>query len=214
MTLYKLVIFDFDGTLADSAPWFRQVLNDLADRHRFRKVSDQEIEMLREKSNREIMQYLGIRFWQLPLIARDMRKRSAAASREIRLFNGIPELLESFRKDGLQIAIVSSNGEDAVRRVLSTSSALVDHYVCGVSLFGKAAKFRALQKKLKLRPDQVLAVGDEGRDVEAAHRAGFASAAVTWGYATEAALRRCSPNFLANSVTELSSLARATAAKA
>lgn len=211
MTLYKLVIFDFDGTLADSAPWFMRVLNDLADEHRFKRVSDQEIEMLRDKSNREIMRYLGIRFWQMPAIARDMRKRSAEASGEIRLFDGIPELLKGFRKNGTQIAIVSSNGEETVRRVLGASSALVDHYSCGASLFGKAAKFRALQRKLKLRPDEVLAVGDEGRDVEAAHQAGFVSAAVTWGYATEAALRRCSPTFLANTVAELISLVGAPA---
>src|SRR5690606_19159401 len=151
MTLYKLVIFDFDGTLADSAPWFMRVLNDLADEHRFKRVSDQEIEMLRDKSNREIMRYLGIRFWQMPAIARDMRKRSAEASGEIRLFDGIPELLKGFRKNGTQLAIVSSNGEETVRRVLGASSALVDHYSCGASLFGKAAKFRALQRKLKLR---------------------------------------------------------------
>lgn len=214
MALYKLVIFDFDGTLADSAQWFRHILNDLAEQHRFKKVSDEELEMLRGKSNREIIQYLGIRFWRMPAIARNVRKRSAVASGDIRLFNGIPELLRGFKKDGMQIAIVSSNGEDTVRRVLGTSSALVDHYDCGVSLFGKAAKFRALQRKLGLRPDEVLAVGDEGRDVEAAHRAGFASAAVTWGYATEVELRRCSPTFLADTLPELARMARAPAAEA
>jgi len=206
MTSYKMVICDFDGTLADSAPWFMQTLNQLADRHGFRKVSDQEIEMLRGKSNREIIRYLGVRFWQMPAIAREMRKRSAEAANGIRLFDGVPELLNSLKANGLRTAIVSSNGEDTVRRVLGKTASLVDHYACGASVFGKASKFRSVGRQLRLKPGEILAVGDEGRDVEAAHQAGFASAAVTWGYATEDALRRCSPTFVVNTVAELAAL--------
>ena len=206
MTSYKMVICDFDGTLADSAPWFMQTLNQLADRHGFRKVSDQEIEMLRGKSNREIIRYLGVRFWQMPAIAREMRKRSAEAANSIRLFDGVPELLNSLKANGLRTAIVSSNGEDTVRRVLGKTASLVDHYACGASVFGKASKFRSVGRQLRLKPGEILAVGDEGRDVEAAHQAGFASAAVTWGYATEDALRRCSPTFVVNTVAELAAL--------
>lgn len=206
MKAYKLIIFDFDGTLADSAPWFIGTLNDIAKAHGFRSVNEHEIEMLRGKPNREIIRYLGIRFWQMPAIARELRKRSLESAGMIKLFDGVPGLLQQIKSSGTQLAVVSSNGEETVRRVLGTSSDLVAHYACGVSLLGKAARFRQLQRKLKLRPSQVLAVGDEGRDVEAAHRSGFASAAVTWGYATENALRRCSPTFVVNSLSELASL--------
>jgi Predicted phosphatases len=206
MRAYKLIVFDFDGTLADSAPWFIGTLNDIAKAHGFRSVNEHEIAMLRGKPNREIIRYLGIRFWQMPAIARELRKRSLEAAGMIRLFDGVPGLLQQIKSSGAQLAIVSSNGEEAVRRVLGTSAAMIDHYACGVSLLGKAARFRQLQRMLKLQPRQVLAVGDEGRDVEAAHRAGFASAAVTWGYATKDALQRCSPTFIVNSLSELASL--------
>ncbi len=55
---YKLVIFDFDGTLADSITWFLEAFNDLAERHRFRKASPEEIEELRGQSSREIVRRL------------------------------------------------------------------------------------------------------------------------------------------------------------
>lgn len=206
MKAYKLIIFDFDGTLADSAPWFIRTLNDIAKAHGFRSVNEHEIDMLRGKPNREIIRYLGIPFWQIPAIARELRKRSLEAAGSIKLFNGVHGLLHEFKSSGLQLAVVSSNGEATVRRVLGASAELVDHYECGASLFGKAARYRKLQRKLKLQPSQVLAVGDEGRDVEAAHRAGFASAAVTWGYATVDALRRCAPTFIVCSLSELASL--------
>lgn len=206
MSACRLVIFDFDGTLADSRQWFMNTLNDVADSHGFRKVSESEMNMLRSRPTREIVRYLGIRVWQMPAIARDLRRRSAEAASEIQLFEGVPELLSELRRSGVAIAIVSSNAEATVRTVLGDAAALVDHFVCGVSLFGKAARFRGLRRRLQLGPHQILAVGDEGRDVEAAKRVGFASVAVTWGYATEAALRSCSPTLIVRSVAELAGL--------
>ena len=47
MRPYGLVVFDFDGTLADSFPWFCGVLNEVAARYRFRQVGTEEIETLR-----------------------------------------------------------------------------------------------------------------------------------------------------------------------
>jgi phosphoglycolate phosphatase len=198
-----VVIFDFDGTLADSAAWMIGVLNDMAATHGFRQVTEPEIEMLRGLGTREIMSYLGVKPWKLPAIARDMRKRSAAATASIPLFPGVAEMLRRVADAGVIMAVVSSNGEDAVRKVLGPSADLVAHYSCGASLFGKAAKFSALVRKRGVDPAAVLCVGDESRDVEGAHKAGLAAAAVTWGYAREAALTAAAPDFIYRSVTDL-----------
>lgn len=203
MSPYKLVIFDFDGTLADSAPWFISTLGGLAQRHGFQSVGPDEIETLRGKSNRDIIKHLGIRFWQMPGIARDFRQKSAEAAGDIPLFPGIAQMLERLNSTGVELAIVSSNGEDTIRRVLGPSGRLIDHWACGVSLFGKSAKFRTLSRKLRIDAREILSVGDEGRDVEAAQRAGFASVAVTWGYANEEALRRSAPTFTVRTIEEL-----------
>ncbi len=40
---YRLVVFDFDGTLADSFPWFARVINDVADRYRFARIAPDEV---------------------------------------------------------------------------------------------------------------------------------------------------------------------------
>lgn len=203
MTDYRMVIFDFDGTLADSAPWFMRTLNEVAKDHGFRQVSDDELEMLRGKPNREIIRYLGVRFWQMPGIARDMRRRSAEAADGIPLFDGIPELLGALKRSGIRVALVSSNGEDTCRRVLGPMRREITHFSCGVSIFGKAARFRSLLKISGMTANETLSVGDEGRDVEAARKVGMASAAVTWGYATEDALRACNPTLVVRSPREL-----------
>ncbi|MDQ0466121.1 phosphoglycolate phosphatase [Caulobacter ginsengisoli] len=203
MPRYQLVIFDFDGTLADSAPWFLGELGDLAERHRFRKLGAAQIAHLRGRPSREIVKAFGVRWWRMPAIARDMRRRSAEAAHTIPLFAGVPDLLADLSAAGVTLAVVSSNGEATVRAVLGASAGLIDHYGCGVSLFGKARVLAALPRRLGLARNAVLCVGDEVRDVEAARKAGLAAGAVTWGYANEAALTAAGPAFVFPSLEAL-----------
>ena len=44
---YSLVIFDLDGTLADSLPWFRRNVNDVADLFGFSRIADDDVQSLR-----------------------------------------------------------------------------------------------------------------------------------------------------------------------
>jgi phosphoglycolate phosphatase len=194
---YRLVIFDFDGVLADSAGWMLGELNPLARRFGFREVSDAEVEMLRGKDNREIVRYLRVPAWKLPLIAAHMRRRVAEAAHDIALFDGAPRLLRGLAGSGLRLSIVSSNAEANIRRILGDELAgLIAHYDCGAGLFGKAAKFRRLVRRTGVPPAEVLCVGDEVRDIEAAAEAGLDSAAAAWGYATPELLAARKPAHL------------------
>lgn len=201
---YKLVIFDFDGTLADSGAWMLGVMNRVAERHGFRRVAVEEVEMLRGLGNREIMDYLGVRRWRLPWIAADLRRLSSASAEQIPLFEGIEALLAKLAASGIATAIVSSNSEVTIKRVLGPENAArVAHYRCGVSIFGKAGKLKKLVHRLGLARQEVLCVGDEIRDIEAAKAASLPIASVTWGYATAEALERSQPTLLVNSIGEL-----------
>lgn len=192
--MYRLIVFDFDGTLADSAPWFVGVLNSLADRHRFRRVDAAEIETLRGLGNREIMKRLGVSRWRLPFIAADMKARMTRDIGAIGLFDGVPQMLAALDEAGLRLAIVSSNDEANVRAVLGPDlAARIDDYDCGAGLFGKPAHLRRVIKRAGVAPNETLCIGDEPRDGEAAARVGAAFGAVAWGYATPESLARCGP---------------------
>jgi hypothetical protein len=105
MTRYRLAIFDFDGTLADSLPWFRASFQDMITRFDLAPVRDDEVEGLRGLSAREIMARLNVSMWQLPAIVSDMRKRKLAAADETSLFSGIPAMLSDLQCLGIKTAM-------------------------------------------------------------------------------------------------------------
>ena len=192
---YRLVIFDFDGTLADSFPWFVGIVNQIADKYRFKRIAEDEIDTLRGYDARTLMKHLGVTWWKMPLIARHMRRMMAQDIHHISLFDGVSDVLRRLAQDGVTLAVVSSNSESNVLRVLGPeNAALISHFGCGVSLFGKQAKFREILKKTGISPQETLCIGDETRDIMAAKSENLACGAVTWGFATIEALRAHSPN--------------------
>ena len=80
----RLILLDFDGTLADSAAWMMRAVNPMARRYGFKTVTDEEIEMLRGRST--------------PLTVCDVQGRAAIARRfgkhHTTILNGLRSLAE------------------------------------------------------------------------------------------------------------------------
>lgn len=191
---YDLVIFDFDGTLADSLTWFRGALGEVVDKHGLAPICPQKAEALRGLTPKAIMDELAIPAWKIPFIAADVRARAAENVDQIHLFDGIRDMIEALADHGVSLAVVSSNGETAVKAVLGERLAdQFDQFACGAALFGKASIFRKVIKRAGTMPERTLCVGDEVRDIDAAREAGCAAGAVEWGFATPDILRAQSP---------------------
>lgn len=205
---YRLYIFDFDGTLADSAAWFRRELPRLAKTHRFPAPTPEELDGLRGQSSREIVRRLRIPPWKLPGIARDLRRRAARAAQFIAPFPGVADMLSRIYRSGARIAVVSSNSEWTVKEVLGAGpGACVSYYACGASMFGKAAKFKQVLRRAGVSPSDAISIGDEERDISAARRVGMTAAGVTWGYAALEALTAAEPSHIFETPGDIAALA-------
>jgi len=203
----KLVVFDFDGTLADTFANAFEILNILAPEFGFRPLALSELELARDMRTRDVMKFLGIRATKMPGISRrgteELHKRMGG----IRPFAGILELLGQVRAAGFRLGILTSNSEQNVTTFLRNNGlGEFDFIQSSSKLMGKASVIRRILKANKLKAREVLLIGDETRDIEAAQEVGVHIVAVTWGYNSARSIRELQPDYLVDSVPELASL--------
>jgi len=180
---YSLFIFDFDGTLSDTFPWFAGVINKVAEKYHFKKVAEEDRPQLRSWNIKEIMDFLGISIWKTPLISAEFRKLMNHEIHSIELFDGVKGLLKRLKEENMEIAVVSSNSKENIRHILKRYEIReIDHFKCGVSVKGKTSKIRGVIRRSRKQLSDVIYIGDEIRDIHAAREIGIDSGAVAWGY--------------------------------
>lgn len=201
---YKLVIFDFDGTLANNFPWFKSVINKVADKYKFKRIKKNECETIRGYAPNKMLKYLEVPLWKLPMIENHLRTLMAKDIHQITLFSGINDLLKYLSNNQVILAVVTSNSYENVLQILGSENiTLIDYYECGVSIFGKQGKFKKILRKSGIPRGESIYIGDEIRDSEAAKKANIAFGAVSWGYNTVESLKAQSPNEVFTNIKEI-----------
>lgn len=175
-----LVLFDFDGTIANTFDDLVAILNKHKDKYGYQKITPALVKKLRDKSLSEIVSTAGISKWKLFFIARRAKKELNSQLEKVQLVKGIGELFRELREN-YRIGIMSSNSKKNVFKFLTLHGLKADEIYGGVSLFSKARKLRKLQP--------IVYVGDEARDVEACGEAKVPMIAVSWGFNSTKALK-------------------------
>lgn len=205
--LKKIIIFDFDGTIANTMESIIRIMNGLSKEFGFRKIKDEDIEFLRGKRPRVILKYLGISFFKLPFVIRKTRREinSHIASLAPSV-NWLPTLI-LLKENNCELGIVTTNIEDNVRKFLHSNNLdQFDFFYTTKKIFGKDKTISKILKDKRVERSQVFFVGDEIRDIVAGKKAGVRTVAVGWGYNTKDALAKENPDFLIESPKELESV--------
>jgi phosphoglycolate phosphatase len=201
---YKLIIFDFDGTLADTFPWMLQMADLVIAHFRLRPISPGDYERLRRGGARELMKELKLPFWKLPKIARYVQDAMSGETEKLSVFPGVEEMVARLIERGFKLAMISSNSAHNVRAVLGPElCGRMAHFDCGASLFGKDRKFKRALRATGVAAAEALCIGDELRDFEAARKAGIDFGAVSWGYTAAEALAAQKPAFVFKQVSDI-----------
>lgn len=200
---YPQIVFDFDGTLADSLETAVAIFQKLAPILGLRPIED--LEAARGLTSRQLVKRLGVRLWQLPRVVRAFRAEAIRHAPSLPLHPGVPAMLRELTDRGHKLGIVSSNGADAIRECLRRHG-VEQHFrfVAGTpSVFGKRRVIRAALRAEGVSPRRAIYVGDETRDIEAGRRAGLDTVGATWGFHPRSVLLTESPTWLAGDPSEI-----------
>jgi phosphoglycolate phosphatase len=203
----KLVIFDFDGTIADTFDAGVMILNKLAGEFGFRPLHAKDLERARDMRTHQLVRFLGIPARKMSRIARRGSEELHSCIHSIQPLPGMPEALRELQALGYSLGIVTSNTELNVQIFLRRHGLEVFDFIrCSSKLLGKARMIRSVIRRQHVRAADILFVGDETRDIEACKKVGIRIAAVTWGYNSRRSLVAMKPDFIFEDPKELVAL--------
>ncbi len=185
----RAVLFDFDGTLADTAPDLAAAVNWMRAK---RGLAPLAPEVVRPYASMGARGLLRIGFGMTPehpdfeaMKAEFLERYAEAICEETRLFPGMDELLAGLERRAIAWGIVTNKAMRLTERIVPQLGVSPACVVCGDStphLKPHPASLLLAARQLKLPPAECLYVGDDLRDVQAARAAGMRCAAAEWGY--------------------------------
>jgi phosphoglycolate phosphatase-like HAD superfamily hydrolase len=195
------IIFDFDGTIGDS---FDFVVDFLATEAGIELTTEQR-KALHGYSMMAIARRMGHPRWRMLRLLFRGRRRMERSIDQVRPFKGLPEMIAELHAEGHELFIVSSNSVTNVRAFLEAQSLQIYFLEIygGIGIFGKAPALRGVLKEHSFDKPDVVYIGDELRDVQAAQAVGIRSVAVTWGFSRAADLQALHPTAVAHTPAEL-----------
>jgi phosphoglycolate phosphatase len=209
-TVNRVLLFDFDGTIADSFENFLDILDKLTMKYNLPVISREKLEEMRDEEPMTLIKKLKIPFYKIPFIGKDMKKMQQQQIAEIKPIKSLPEVLIKLKILGYKLGIVTSNGKENVELFLKKNNLEVFDYIYSdSSLFGKDKVISKFLKQTAVLSENVLYIGDEIRDIQACKKVGIKIIAVTWGFNLKAGLAKYHPDFLIDKPEELLKLINA-----
>ena len=185
---YKLIIFDFDGTIADTSPG-------IIDSHKF------TLESMRKSipSDNELLKIIG---GQLIKIYREVFQFDYISAKEAikiyrtryaevginlaNIYEGFPDLIDRLKENGFYVGVATLKA-DRFARIMLEKFDLLDKFdaICGVDERDSLTKSDLIQRCMKIcgvNRLQTILVGDSINDLKGAKNAGVYFIGVTYGF--------------------------------
>jgi phosphoglycolate phosphatase len=202
---YPALIFDFDGTIADTLSEGTRVYNQLARESGFVEVHKDDFHELRSLDTKHLLHRLKIPKRKVPMLLVKGRALIKESIRDVPLIAGMEEILPRLRERAKFFGILTSNATENVEAFLDSHG--LRHLFTFISstskLTGKSKHLRSIARTFSLESSEMLYVGDEIRDVRAARKAKIAAGAVCWGLNSKESLIAENPRHLAEIPADL-----------
>ncbi|MBI4973175.1 HAD-IA family hydrolase [Candidatus Roizmanbacteria bacterium] len=204
----KSILFDFDGTIADSIPWIFKEINNHASEYGFEPIPSEKFEALRSSTLPELVKQFNISLFKLPFFIAMMRREVKKDIDKMGLCAGMKELLLALQKKGYRMGVVSSSPKENIEAFLLRHDLKIFEFIHSeLNIFGKSAALEGVMREHNMKKEETIYVGDEIRDIEACKAIELDVISVTWGFSDEEGLRKHGATHLAKKPEDIAIIA-------
>lgn len=201
---YKCLIFDFDGTLANSENSMLFAYNTIADKYGFKILTNEDLDELKHMPFQNIAKNLGVPYNKIfSLLAEGQKVMKEHLSNIAPYDENLDEILINLKKLCPIMGIISSNTKKIIKKFLKTYQIHNMNFIVTSALFSKEVKIKKIMRKFRLSPEEVLYIGDEHRDIISSQNANVDIASATWGYNSIEYLNTANPTYMIDSINDL-----------
>lgn len=202
--MYKYIIFDFDGTLADSKETAVTAYNRLAERRGYRHLTEADIPIMQKQNIAERCKYVGVKMFMIPFLAGEFYNDYRASMKEMELYQGTREMLLKIHDMGIKMAIISSNHSQIIQNFLDKEQVnCIDDIICSKFIFAKHRMLKRFMKEHNLEKEDLIYVGDECRDINSCKKIGLKVIWVSWGFDLFQAAAASDPDYMVEEKQEI-----------
>jgi len=201
----KLILFDFDGVIANSFEVFFREFTSACTEMGFDRLNSKEAFLNLFEGNLLFnVIKAGFPPWKLRELFHRFQPRIAKANDSVSSFEGINEMLSKLSAE-YPVYIVSSNLTEAVQKFLVREQVDGIQDVLGADI--ETSKVKKIKRVWKKHPQAIAYyIGDTSGDVYEGKEAGAITIAVTWGWHEKERLIRAKPHHLVHTPKELEQL--------
>ncbi|MGY6530930.1 MAG: HAD-IA family hydrolase [Cyanobacterium sp.] len=201
----KTIIFDFDGTIADTFSTLVEIVNGLALEFNYPLVDEVEVARLTNLSSKDIIRQSPVSLHKVPFLMKRIKKELNGRIAFLSAFEGMQETLAHLHGKGYTLGVITSNWEESVREFFCHNG-LQDYFqfiYSSNNLFGKHRTINRVIRNCDLSLEHTFYVGDETRDIVSAKKSHIKVVAVTWGFNSAEILQEYQPDFMINHPQDL-----------
>lgn len=151
-----VMIFDFDGTVADTHHYMVEICNRLAPEFGFDPIPDADIERLRDKSAQELILHLKVPTLKIPAIVARAKRLFHEGIAGVALVDGMHDVLHTLHRRGVQLGILSSNEQQNIETFLRNHDVGVFDFIHSArTIWGKHHSLKKLMRGRHIDPRAV-----------------------------------------------------------
>ena len=211
--MIKAVIFDLDGTLADTMPDLQSAMNGMLNRLGYRTRTRAELikainngarEFVRRSLPRDVQ---NVDFILQSAIEAYEDEYSKCYSEKTAPYPEIEALLMDLRSMGIKISVLSNKQDMFVKDIIAK---LFDKKIFSciqgqdkLPIKPNPTSALAIAKSMGVKPSRCLFIGDSDVDIQTAKNAGMRSVGVSWGYREREVLEEAGADFIVKEPKEI-----------